>query len=199
MDKKIGTLPKQPRFSDPFAKKTGMGGQGSERKKRSRSVSEYKKSLQEKQALKQLYGLSEKQCKRYVKEALEKMGRVENLSEELVKRLEKRLDNVVFRLGFAKTRAHARQLVTHAYFMVNGKTVNIPSYQVSKGDILSLKETKKKKVTFKDLSAELKKIESPTWLVLNKEAFEAKTIGEPTVAQANLPVEISLIFEFYSR
>lgn len=113
-----------------------MAGQGfaapQERKKRKSAVSEYKKSLQEKQVLKKLYGLSEKQCKRYVKEALEKMQRVENVSEELVKNLEKRLDNVIFRLGFAKSRPHSRQLVSHSYFLVNGKPVNIPSFKVKR-------------------------------------------------------------------
>ena len=81
------------------------------RKKREGAVSEYKKSLKEKQALKRLYGLSEKQFKKYVLNALDKMQRVENVSDELIKNLEKRLDNVIFRLGFAKTRAMSRQLV----------------------------------------------------------------------------------------
>ena len=88
-----------------------QGAPAQEKKKRRGAVSEYKKSLVEKQTLKRLYGLSERQFKRYVLETLEKMGRVENVSDELIKRLEKRLDNVVFRLGFAKSRAHARQMV----------------------------------------------------------------------------------------
>lgn len=185
---------------NPFARKAPMGmGQEQQKKKRTKAASEYKKSLQEKQAMKRLYGLSEKQFKRYVKEALEKMGRVENVSEELVKYLEKRLDNVVFRLGFAKTRAMSRQMVNHSYFTVNGKPVNIPSYQVKKGDVVALKETKKKKPIFKDLTAEMKKVEAPVWLTMNKEKLEAKTIGEPSLLEANPPVEISLIFEFYSR
>ncbi len=184
-------------FTDPFAKKQGTGG-GPE-KKRQKAASEYKKSLQEKQTLKRLYGLSERQFKRYVTEALEMMGRVENVSDELVKRLEKRLDNVVFRLGFAKTRAMSRQMVSHAYFTVNGKPVNIASYQVAKNDVIALKETKKKKPIFKDLAEGLKKMETPLWLSLNKTSLEAKTIGEPNLGEVNLPVEISLIFEFYSR
>jgi|SRR3989338_570925 len=169
------------------------------KKKRQKPASEYKKSLTEKQALKALYGLSEKQCKRYVKEALEKMGRVENISDELIKGLEKRLDNVIFRLGFAKSRPHARQLVSHAYFLVNGKPVNIPSFRVKKGDVILIKETKKKKLVFENLSTLLKKMEAPQWLNLNKDKVEAKVTGEPTLAEVNPPVEISLIFEFYSR
>lgn len=190
----------KPSFNaDPFAKKSGMPGQGGERKKRTKAASEYKKSLTEKQTLKRLYGLSERQFKRYVLETLDKMGKVENVSDELIKRLEKRLDNTVFRLGFAKSRAHARQLVSHAYFLVNGKSVNIPSYQVNKGDVIAIKESKKKKLVFTELAAILKKYETPVWLNLNKEKFEAKTVGEPSLAEVNPPVEISLIFEFYSR
>ena len=139
------------------------------------------------------------QFKRYVLETLEKMGRVQDVSDELVKQLEKRLDNVVFRMGFSKSRGHARQMVNHAYFLVNGKPVNIPSFQVSKDDLIILKETKKKTVIFKDLSEIVKKIETPLWLVLNKEKFECKVVGEPSLAEVNPPVQIPLVFEFYSR
>jgi len=169
------------------------------RKKRQSAVSEYKKSLTEKQTLKRLYGLSEKQFKRYVKEALGKMARVENVSDELIKSLEKRLDNVVFRSGFAKTRAHSRQMVNHSYFLVNGKPVNIPSFEVDKGDVIAVKEQKKKKPIFKDLAAELKKVQTHAWLVLDGAKFEVKAIGQPSLAEVNPPVEISSVFEFYSR
>ena len=138
------TLPPKTSFSpDSAFDKKALGGQQGGKKKRSKTASEYKKSLQEKQTLKRLYGLSEKQFKRYVKESLNKMQKVENISEELVKTLEKRLDNVIFRLGFASTRAHSRQLVNHSYFLVNGKAVNIPSFQVKRGDVVIVKETKK--------------------------------------------------------
>ena len=194
------TLPPKTSFSpDSAFDKKALGGQQGGKKKRSKTASEYKKSLQEKQTLKRLYGLSEKQFKRYVKESLNKMQKVENISEELVKTLEKRLDNVIFRLGFASTRAHSRQLVNHSYFLVNGKAVNIPSFQVKRGDVVILKETKKKKGAFKDLAPELKKMEPHKWLELNKEKFEGKVVSDPSLAEVNPPVEISLIFEFYSR
>ena len=187
--------PKSPsNANDPFASKPSFGGGPGGKKKRTKAASEYKKSLQEKQALKHLYGLSERQFKRYVKESLEKMQRVENVSDELIKALEKRLDNVIFRLGFAKTRSQSRQLVNHAYFLVNGKSVNIPSFQVKKGDVVTIKETKKKKEVFKDLAVNVKKMEAPVWLDLNKSTFEAKTIGEPSLAEVNPPVEISFVF-----
>ena len=176
-----------------------MTDQAPKRRRGSRSSSEYKKSLSEKQALKRLYGLSEKQFKKYVRDALERMQKVENVSDELIKKLEKRLDNVVFRLAFAKSRMAARQLVSHAYFLVNDKSVNIPSFQVKMGDLISIKENKKKKGVFNNLSEILKKYNTPSWLEIEKNKFEGKIIGSPTLSEVNPPVEISLIFEFYSR
>ena len=172
---------------------------GPQKKRRGGAPSEYKKSLTEKQTLKKWYGLSERQFKRYVKETLAKMGKVDDVSAELIRKLEKRLDNVIFRLGFAKSRVMARQLVSHGYFLINGKPVNIPSYQVLKDDVIALKENKKAKGTFKEIANELKKKEIPAWLSLNKEKLEAKTIGEPNLDEVKPPAEISLIFEYYSR
>jgi len=172
---------------------------GPQKKKRGGAPSEYKKSLTEKQTLKKWYGLSERQFKKYVTETLSKMGKVEDVSDELIRRLEKRLDNVIFRLGFAKSRVQARQLVVHGYFLINGKPVNKPSYEVKKNDIVSLKDHKKAKGVFKDLANELKRREIPAWLSLDKEKLESKTIGEPNLDEVKPPAEISLIFEFYSR
>lgn len=172
---------------------------GLQKKRRGGSSSEYKKSLNEKQALKKWYGISERQFKKYVKQTLEKMGKIENVSAELIKRLEERLDNVVFRLSFAKSRPQARQLVSHGYFLINGKPVNIPSYAVKKGDIISIKEHKKQKGVLKELSIQLKRHQAPSWLSLDKEKLEAKSIGEPNLDEVKPPAEISLIFEFYSR
>lgn len=172
---------------------------GPQRKRKGGSASEYKKSLNEKQTLKKWYGLSEKQFKRYVQETLAKMGKVDDVSAELIRRLEKRLDNVIFRLGFAKTRAHARQLVSHGYFEVNGRPVNIPSYVIGKDDVVAIKENKKQKGAFKELAEELKRKEMPIWLAMDKTKLEAKAIGEPSLDEVKPPAEISLIFEFYSR
>ena len=172
---------------------------GPQKKRRGGSPSEYKKSLEEKQTLKKQYGLSERQFKRYVKETLLKMGKVKDVSDELIGRLEKRLDNVIFRLGFAKSRVQARQLVSHSYFLINGKPVNIPSYEVKKDDSISIKEHKKAKGIFKDLASELKRKEIPMWLSLDKDKLVAKIIGEPSLDEVKPPAEISLIFEFYSR
>jgi small subunit ribosomal protein S4 len=172
---------------------------GPQRKRRGGAASEYKKSLTEKQTLKKWYGLSERQFKRYVQETLAKMGKVDDVSSELIRVLERRLDNVVFRMGFAKSRVQARQLVSHGFFLINGKPVNIPSYQVVKDDVVALKENKKAKGVFKELANELKRKEIPAWLSLNKEKLETKAIGEPNLDEVKPPAEISLIFEFYSR
>lgn len=172
---------------------------GPQKKKRGGAPSEYKKSLTEKQILKKWYGLSEKQFSRYVTQTLAKMGKVDDVSAELIRRLEKRLDNVIFRLGFAKSRVQARQLVSHSYFLINSKPVNVASYEVKKDDIIAVKEHKKTKGAFRDLAEELKRKEIPAWLSLNKEKLEAKTIGEPSLDEVKPPAEISLIFEFYSR
>jgi len=172
---------------------------GPQKKRRGGSPSEYKKSLDEKQTLKKWYGLSERQFKRYVKETLAKMGKVDDVSAELIRRLEKRLDNVIFRLGFAKSRVMARQLVSHSYFLINGKAVNIPSYEVGKNDSIVIKQNKKAKGIFKELANELKRKEIPAWLSIDKDKLESKIIGEPSLDEVKPPAEISSIFEFYSR
>lgn len=171
------------------------------RKKQGRGFrkSEYAKELAEKQKLKRYYGLKEGQFRSYVKEIFHKRSSEEDAALALIKRLEKRLDNVVFRLGFARSRKEARELVNHGHFLVNSKPVNIPSFQVRKGDIISVKETKKLKVFFKNLSITLKNYQSPGWLKLNKDKAEGEIIGEPSMEGLDSPVDIPSIFEFYSR
>jgi small subunit ribosomal protein S4 len=168
-------------------------------KRRKGPPSEYARQLREKQKLKAIYGLRERQFKKYVKEVLEKRGKVPDASEALIKILESRLDNVVFRLGFAKSRAQARQLISHSHFMVNNRSVNIPSYQVKKGDVIKLKPQKTKKVIFEQLKILLKNHKPPSWLKLDPEKLEGEVIGEPTLKEVAPPVEISKIFEYYSK
>jgi small subunit ribosomal protein S4 len=168
-------------------------------KKRKSPPSEYKKELIEKQKLRYWYGLSDRQLKKYVREVLKKRGKVEDVSTLLIQNLEKRLDNVVYRLGFALSRDQARQLVSHKFFLVNGKPVNIPSFSLKVGDVISLKPQKSKKVIFKDLKEKLKKHPVPSWLSLDPEKLEGKIISEPKVEEVAPPVEVSAVFEFYSR
>jgi small subunit ribosomal protein S4 len=184
--------PKCPMVKRPYP--PGLPG-----KRRKSPPSEYKKELIEKQKLKYWYGLSERQLKKYVREVLERRGKVEDVSTLLIQNLEKRLDNVVYRLGFAVSRDQARQLVSHKFFLVNGKSVNIPSFSLKVGDTVSLKPQKLKKAIFKDLKERLKKHQVPSWLSLDPEKFEGKVISEPKVEEVAPPVEVSAVFEFYSR
>lgn len=160
--------------------------------------SEYGKELKEKQKMKNWYNLRERQFKKYVKEVLEKRGKVENASSLLVKRLVSRLDNVVFCLGFASSRAKARQLVNHGHFLVNDKKVDIPSYSVKKGDRIRLSDSSKKKPGFENIANVLKKRNFPSWIEFDQQKLEAKIIAGPT-EDSEIPAEVSTIFEFYSR
>lgn len=173
---------------------------GQKRKRRLLPLSEYGKELREKQKLKNWYNLEENQLKKYVKEVLEKRGKSkEEPADFLIKKLEKRLDNVIFRLGFAGSRFQARQFVNHGHFLVNERKVNIPSFQVKTGDKISLVAPKIKKKFFQNLPQILKKQKLPLWLKLDSDKLEGKIIGEPSVQEIALPIEIPAVFEFYSR
>jgi small subunit ribosomal protein S4 len=172
---------------------------GPKNKKRISKITEYGRELAEKQKLKKWYNLREKQFKNYVLDVLGKKGKMGDASSYFIKILEERLDNVVFRLGFAFSRIHARQLVNHAHFLVNGKGVDVPSYQVKKGDKISIKPSSLKLSYFQGLKTNLKNYETQKWLKLNKETLEGEVIGEPTMETVNPPAEIPSIFEFYTK
>jgi len=176
---------------------------GLKRKRKVKALSEYGKELKEKQKLKNWYNLKEKQFRKYVKESLGKRGsgrlQGEDASALLIKALESRLDNVVFRLGFASSRRSARQLISHRYFLVNGKVINIPSFLVKKGDKIKIRPTFAKKTIFKSLPTALKKYTTPSWLELDIKKLEGKVKAAPILEEVAPPVEISSIFEYYSR
>lgn len=186
------SLPKCSMIRKPYAP-------GQKGKRRRKSFSEYAKELKEKQKLKNWYFLREKQFRKYVEEALRVRGRVENASAVLVQILESRLDNIIFKLGFACSRALARQIVSHGHILVNDKPVNIPSFLVKKGDKISVKSSRMKKSIFSKLPSALKKYKSPSWLGLSAEKLEGKVLDAPNMEEAGLHVEISSIFEHYSR
>ena len=185
-------LPKCPMVKRPYSP-------GQKGKRRKGPPSEFGKESREKQKLKILYNLDEKQFKNYVKKVLERKGKVGDLSAFLIKILESRLDNVVFRLGLAKSRAQAKQLVSHNFFLVNEKPVNLPSYQLKKGDVITIKPPKTKKAIFQNLKNLLKKYKTPSWFELDVEKLEGKIVGEPKLEEVAPPVEIPAIFEYYSR
>lgn len=146
---------------------------GKKSKRGNRGLSEYGKELREKQKLRFWYGLEEKQLKNYVKEILGKRGKTDAESA-LLQKLETRLDNVIFRLGFATSHPQARQMVGHGYFQLNGKKVNYPSYQIKKGNKISISPRFTKKNLFQNLKTKLKKYNPPSWLELDKEKLEGR-------------------------
>ena len=172
---------------------------GKKGKRRPRALSEYGKELREKQKLKEWYNLKERQFQKHIREVLSYRRKSEDAASLLIKILETRLDNVIFRLGIASSRPQARQLVSHGHFSVNDKPINIPSYHLKKGDIVKVKPKSLKKTAFQNLAARLKKQKVPAWLSLDAEKAEGKMINEPSFEEVAPPVEISVIFEYYSR
>jgi small subunit ribosomal protein S4 len=159
-------------------------------KRRARKLSEYGVQLREKQKLKRTYGLTEKQFRKY---ALLAQKSRENTIELLVRQLESRLDNVVYRLGFGKSRAMARQMVSHRHILVNGKKVNIPSYKVSEGDTVSVSQK------FPEQVVEETDIEATLPGFLEKEGPVGKLKRLPNLEDVANPVDYQLVIEFYSR
>lgn len=168
----------------------GQHGQG--RKK----VSEYGIQLREKQKVKRIYGVQEKQFRRYFDKA-ERQGGV--CGENLLRLLELRLDNVVYRLGMASSRVDARQLVRHGHFTVNGKKVNIPSYSVRTGEVIAFREASKTSPKIEGITAAISGKQSPPWLELDKDAMTGKVVNLPAREDIDLPIEEHLIVELYSR
>jgi small subunit ribosomal protein S4 len=172
---------------------------GQKSKKRPRQLSEYGKELREKQKLKNWYNLGERQFRNYIKDILSKRGKVEDAAALLIDNLESRLDNVVFRMGLAVSHVQARQLINHGHFLVNGKSVDIPSYKAKIGDVVSLHPSSGKSKMFADKSAALKKHQPPSWINIDPEKKEGKIIGKPVLEEVSPPADILAIFEFYSR
>lgn len=167
----------------------GQHGQG--RKK----ASEYGIQLREKQKLRRTYGVLEAQFSNYFESAEQKKGIT---GENLLVLLEMRLDNVVYRLGFAKSRPQARQLVRHGHFAVNGKKVSIPSYQVSAGDEISVRAGSRDMVVFKEV-AESAPATVPAWLSVSPENLVGRVVSTPTRDQIQVDVQEHMIVELYSR
>ena len=160
-----------------------------------KKISEYGTQLREKQKTKRIYGLLESQFKNTFKKA-EKMKGASG--ENLLQLLERRLDNVIYKLGLAKSRALARQLITHSHFNVNGKGVNIPSYITKAGEVISVKENKKSSAYFKEFSA-VKKVNLPKWLEFNYEKLEGKILQLPSKEDLDIQIADNMIVELYSR
>ncbi len=174
-------------------KNTNRNSQNKMKKKQS----EYGLQLVEKQKVKFIYGILEKQFHIYYNKVSKMPGKT---GENLLTYIERRLDNVVFRLGLAATRREARQLVNHGHFTVNGKKVNIPSYIVNVGDEIEVKESSRTSVVFTRLNeADMLITETPAWLERDKEAFKGKVLRLPLREDIDFPVEEHLIVELYSK
>ena len=161
-----------------------------------RKVSEYGMQLKEKQKLKFIYGVLEKQFYHYYEIAAKMEGQA---GSNLIVLLESRLDNVVFRMGLASTRRESRQLVNHGHFLVNGKKVNIPSYRVKVGDVISLRDKSKSSEKFKSNIEITKSRVVPAWLDENRDEFKATVTRMPTVEDLDYEVEAHLLVELYSK
>ena len=161
-----------------------------------RKQSEYGMQLNEKHKVKFIYGVLEKQFHAYYEKAERKQGIT---GEILLQELERRLDNVVFRMGFANTRREARQLVNHAHFTVNGKRVNIPSYQVKPGDVVAVSEKSRSTTKFKSLLEENGKKACPKWIEKANDSFEGKIVAMPARDDIDYDVAEHLIVELYSK
>lgn len=174
------------------SKETKRDPQANKRKK----VSEYGLQLKEKQKLKFIYGVQEKQFYHYFELASKKSGMA---GENLLIMLESRLDNIAFRMGLATTRRESRQLVAHGHFLVNGERVNIPSYRVKDGDVIALSDASKKSDRFKEIVEATNGRIVPLWLDMNKEELSAKVVRMPNRSDIDYEVEEHLIVELYSK
>ena len=161
-----------------------------------RKQSEYGRQLAEKQKVKFIYGVLEKQFLRYYKKAERAKGIT---GEVMLQELERRLDNVVFRMGFASTRREARQLVNHGHFTVNGRRCNIPSAQVNVGDVIAVAQKSQASVKFKTLLEEYGKKAVPQWIERVADSFEGKIVAMPVREDIDYEVSENLIVELYSR
>jgi len=164
--------------------------------RRPRNKSQYGQQLEEKQNLKGLYGIREEQLRRYYKQARRSPAETGPM---MISLLERRLDNAVYRAGFAGTRKQARQMATHGLFTINGKSTDVPSYRLRKNDMVQIKETKRGAEYFSNFDKRMQNVQTPDWIVIEAKDFGFRVSGEPTVADANTGLQIQSIVEFLAR
>ncbi|MCK5286084.1 MAG: 30S ribosomal protein S4 [Candidatus Pacebacteria bacterium] len=169
---------------------------GNRTQKRKKMPSQYGLQLIEKQKLRFSYGIREKQLSRYVKEAMAQKAK--SPADFLYNRLESRLDNVIYRLGLAPTRAMARQLVSHGHIVVNGKKLSVASYKTKVGDKIEIRKGSQEKAVFTDLQDKIKNTTSVNWLSFDIKKKEGKVIGEPKLESQEI-FDFKIILEFYGR
>lgn len=177
-------------------KPTKPGAHKNKKRRFRGTLSEYGRQTLEKQKVKLTYGINERQLRRYFKEANQKRG---STIEILFRKLEMRLDNIVFRLGFAPSRSIARQLVSHGHFSVDGRPVRIPSFELKTGSAIKVRPVSIGKGPFKNIKDNLKKYQAPSFLSLDPEKLEGVVKSEPNMVELKMPFNLSLIVEFYSK
>ena len=182
----------------PFERDRGYppGDHGRMAQYRRRRTSDYSRQLREKQKARRIYGVLERQFRRYFREAERRSGMT---GENLLIVLESRLDNVIYRLGFADSRAQARQLVQHGHFVVNGYRTNIPSYLIRPQDRIEVREGSRKRTYFRDRAEVLAEGSVPNWLSLDSQAMVARVLQLPTREDVTASLKEQLIVEYYSR
>jgi small subunit ribosomal protein S4 len=184
-------------FEKTQSAKYTLNEQKKNKARRQRPKSVYGQQLLEKQKVRYTYLLTEKQFSKYVREAIDTKGH--NQAETLFDKLEKRLDNVVLRAGFFKTRLQAKQAVSHGHFLVNGKRVNIPSITVKKGDTIVAREPSKTKGLFVDVENTMKENLTPSWIKINIKDLSIDIKGEPVYSPTDLHFDLGQVLEFYKR
>lgn len=183
-------------YTDKCAFERRSHAPGQHGQSRRRKTSEYGEQLREKQKVKRMYGLLERQFKNYYLRASRMKGVT---GENLLRLLERRLDNVVYRLGFAANRSDARQIVTHRHVEVNGRRVNIPSFLVKPGDVVTVREADRKMARIEEALAGVDRRGVPSWLELDKDNFQGKVISMPNRQDITMPIREQLIVELYSK
>lgn len=168
---------------------------GGGRRSRGRG-SQYGLQLREKQQLKGIYGLRDEQLRRYYRQARQAAG---DAGSVLIQLLELRLDNAIFRAGFAETRHQARQMASHRFFLVNGRAITVPSFGLAVGDVVTVKESKRGKSYFTSFEKRMQNAALPGWLALDVAAYGFKVTGLPTPQEANVGVHTQAVIEFLAR
>lgn len=159
-------------------------------------LTQYGLQLKEKQKVKRIYGVNERQFHNYYSKAVKKIG---NTEDALIKSLEMRFDNVVYRLGLASSRRQSRQMINHSFFLINNKPVNICSYRLKIKEVISVKPSKLKSKYFANFEKKLEKIEMPSWINWDLKTKSAKIISEPEINEFKNIINARMIIEFYSR
>ncbi len=186
-----------PIFEKTQTAKFALSKTRGEKKGKRNTMSEFKKQMFEKQKMRYIYGLREKQFFNYVVDAIRTKG--VKTTDKLFENVERRVDNVVHRLGLAHTRALARQIVSHGHILVNGKRITIPSYSVREGDVITIREGSKKSALFATVAERTKNYTAPQWLTFDVEKMTGVVTGVPRPQLGEQLFDMDAVLQFYSR